>query len=599
MLSVSRLVNVTVNLSPVAAQGRTFGVLMIAGDSNVISGAQRIRSYQQLTDVANDFGVLAPEYLAAQSYFNQVPKPAQCMVGRWLRTASAGFNQGGILTAAQQALANFTGISNGGFHITIDGVVKTLNSLDFSAVTNLNGVATVINGALTGGVASWNGSEFIVTSNTTGAGVKASGTITFTGNPAPSDTLTVDGTAITFVASSPIGNQVVIGATAALTLANLLTFLQQSADANINLATYSASGLIITVLYKVVGTGGNAFTLAESGAAISLSGGTLASGAIASTVGYATAASGTDISALLQLSAATSLALVSGYASETPVQCATALAGLSTAWYGLTFAASVQPTNAQALTVASFIEGQTVTRIYGVTVQDTSAKSSLVMNDLGSLFKSSGYNQSFTQYSTLNAYAVCSLFGREFTVDFTQSNTAITLMFKQEPGTMPEDLTNDEANVLQAKNYNVFAAYINNTSIIQYGVMASGVPIDEIHGLDWFQDAVQTASYNVLYTSTTKIPQTDAGVNQITNSIQAVCEQAVANGLAAPGIWNAAGFGTLTTGQYLKTGFYLYAQPIALQSQADRAARKGPPIQIALKLAGAIQQLTIAINVNQ
>ncbi len=708
-LSVSRLVRVTVNLSPLAAARRSFGVLMVAGDSDVINGLERFRTYTSIEGVAADFGVNAPEYHAAALYFGQTPKPRTIMIGKWLRTASSGFNLGGILSPAEQVITNFTGISNGGFVIVVDGVTKTLSSLDFTGVTNLNGVADIINGVLTGAEIEWDGSEFKVVSDTTGAGVKAAGTITLDTNPSPgvratntieltgnpangnsvviqgttvtfvtgtpgagqvqigvdaattaaslqtylaasadanlalmtyntigaittitaraygvagnsytltktganitvggatfsggiaADTLTVNGTAITFVAASPSGNQVLVGPTVAATSANLQTFLAASANANIDDATYATASLVTTVTYKTTGTGGNGFTLAKSSSHITLSGANLTGGAVTSTVGYATAGSGTDISALLKLTSATAQALVDGYDSESPVECAAALANKSAAWYGLMFQASTQPTDDQNLAVSEFIEALDLKRIFGVTITNTNVLSSVVENDLASLMSDAGYKQSFNQYSE-NAYAIASLFGRMFSVDFAANRSTITLMYKQEPGVTGEELTENQALTLKAKRCNVFVNYVNDTIIVQYGVMSGPAYIDEIHGLDWFQDAVQNACYNVLYTSKTKVPQTDAGVNQLVNAISGVCDEAVNNGLVAPGVWNADGFGQLENGQYLKTGYYIYAQPIALQSQSDRETRVAPPIQAAIKLAGAIQELDVLIDVNR
>lgn len=708
-LSVSRLVRVVVNLSPLAAARRSFGVLMVAGDSNVISGLERFRTYISIEGVAADFGVDAPEYKAAALYFGQTPKPRTIMIGRWLRTATSGFNEGGILSASQQLLTNFTGISNGGFVIVVDGVTKTLSSLDFSGVTNLNGVATVINSSLTGATCTWDGSEFKVTSNTTGAGAYASGTITLDTNPSPgvraagtitlsgqpspadtvtikgttvtfvagspaalqvqigadatataaalqaflaasadsnlaantyntiglvttitarvygtagnsyglsksgtniavsaanlaggtaSDTLTIQGTAITFVATTPVGNQVLVGPTAEDTAANLETFLTASVDANLVLMTYSKSGSIITATSVLIGTAGNAYTLAKSSSHITLSGSLLSGGVVASSVGYATAGSGTDISSLLKLTSATAQALIAGYNAETPVQCAAVMANKSAAWYGLMFQASAQPTDQQNLDVSSFIEALDLTRIFGVTITNTNVLSALVTTDLASLMKAAAYKQSFCQYSQ-NAYAVASFFGRAFSVDFNGNRQTITLMYKQEPGVTGEELDENQALVLQDKRCNVFVNYVNDTIIIQYGVMSGPAYFDEIHGLDWFQDAVQNACFNVLYQTKTKVPQTDAGVNQLTNAISGACEDAVNNGLVAPGTWNADGFGELEAGQYLKTGYYIYAQPIALQSQADRETRVAPPIQVAIKLAGAIQALDVLVDVNR
>lgn len=612
MLSVNGLVKVTVNFGANPAPGLTFNVLMIAGDSNVISGLQRFRTYDSIEEVAGDFGTTAPEYLAADEYFEQSPQPNQLMIGRWLSAASSGYNEGAILSPAQQILSNWTAITSGGFDIAINGAsAETLTALNFSSVTNLNGVASVINGALTGSVCTWTGENFQVTSNTTGAGVAAAGTITMSANPAANDTLTIDSTVITFVASSPVGNQVVIGPNAAATYASLLAFLQASTDSNIDQATYaSTASNVITVTFKTVGTAGNSFTLAKSSSAFAVSGADLSGGTQASTVGYATSpASGTDISALLGMTSTLSQGLVSGFAAETPVQCTTALVNMSSAWYGLMFVANTpqstaQLTAAQSLAVSGFVEALNPTRMYGVTTSDPGSSSSSVMNDIGSLNKAGGYDQTMTQYSSTSPYAIASMFGRMFSVDLTAQNSIINLMYKQQPGVTAENLTTTQAAVLQSKNINVFAEYDNDTSIIQYGVMASGNFIDEIWGLDWFQSAVQTAVYNLLYTAQTKIPQTDAGQNQLVNAVSNICGNtpggAVWNGLAGPGVWNSSTvFGSLQQGQYLPLGYYIFTPSLNAQSESDRAARIAPPIQVALKLAGAFQSASVLVTVNQ
>lgn len=488
-LPVSSLVNIQINLSPTAAAVRSFGVLLVGGDSNVISGLERVRTYIGVDQIATDFGTNAPEYKAAALYFSQVPKPSTIMIARWLRTASSAQNVGGVLSASDQTISNFTSVTNGGLVISVDGVTKTLTGLNFSGAGNLNAVATLINAALTGAVATWTGSNFVITSSTTGAS--------------------------------------------------------------------------------------------------------------SSTVGYATTGSGTDISVLLKLTAATAQVLVPGYDAETPVQFAAALANKSSAWYGLMFAASTQPTDDQRVAVAGFIEPLTVTRIFGTTIQDPNVLSSVVTSDLASRLMALAYKRTFSQYSSTSPYAIASFFGRAFSVNFSQNNSTISLMFKTEPGVINETLDYNTSLVLKSKRCNVFVSYDNDTTIIQYGTMAGPAWFDEIHGLDWLQNATQTACYNVLYLTKTKIPQTDNGVNALVNSINGVLDQAVNNRLVAPGVWNADGFGGLSTGDYLKTGYYVYAQPVALQSQSDRDARKAPPITAAIKLAGAIQSVDALINVNR
>lgn len=110
---------------------------------------------------------------------------------------------------------------------------------------------------------------------------QATGSITFTANPANNDTVTVNGVAITFVTASPTGNQVLIGATKEDTAAALQTFLAASAASQLTVATYSVSGAVVTITFTAPGPNGDAYTLAKSSSAITLSGATLSGGAFA------------------------------------------------------------------------------------------------------------------------------------------------------------------------------------------------------------------------------------------------------------------------------------------------------------------------------
>lgn len=489
-LPISDIVNVDIVMSPVAAGTRDFGALLAVGSSPVIDTQERMRQYSDLDGVASDFGTSAPEYLAAVLFFSQSPQPDELYIGRWAQTATEGLLRGAILNPTQQALSNFTGVTDGGFKITVDGTAKTVSGLDFSTATNLNGVASEVNSVLTGAVVAWDAvnSRFVVTSDTTGA---------------------------------------------------------------------------------------------------------------TSAVSWATAPdSGTDVSTLLGLTQAQSAVPVEGIASETLTAAYQVLLDMSNDWYG-TMVAATGVTDDEHMQVAALIEAASPSRIYGVTTQATAALDGTITTDIASRVKAALYKRTFVQYSSSSPYAAASIFGRAFTVNFQGNNTTITLKFKQEPGVTAETLTTTQAAALTAKNCNVFVNYDNDTAIIQQGVMGNGFFFDEVHGTDWLQNDVQTAVYNLLFTSTTKIPQTDAGVNQIVTTIASRLEQAVANGLVAPGVWNADGFGNLKRGDTLSSGYYIYAPPVATQSQADREARRSPVIQCAIKLAGAIHSVDVIINVNR
>ena len=268
-----------------------------------------------------------------------------------------------------------------------------------------------------------------------------------------------------------------------------------------------------------------------------------------------------------------------------------------TNWYGLAIADSADLVEADVISVAAAIEASSLSRILAVTTDDVNVLVAGNTANIGYKLKAAGYGRTFWQYSSSSKYAAISAFGRAFTVNFTGSNTTITLKFKTEPGITYETLTTAQASAIDAINGNVYVYYANDTAIIQQGVMANGDFFDERHGLDWLQNYVQTNLYNLLYTSTTKIPQTDAGVTRLMTNVEASLDQAVNNGLIAPGVWNGGPIGQIESGDTLTKGYYVHADAVANQAQSDREARKSPVIQAAIKLAGAIHYGDVQINV--
>jgi hypothetical protein len=599
-LPVSRLVNATITLTQSAAQSQNTSTLLILGTSNVIDPVSRFRTYSDIADLATDFGTSAEEYKAAVLWFEQAPQPASVMVGRWAKTAVAAQLFGATLSAAQQSIAAWNAVTTPAFSITINGSPYTISPASFGTSTNLNGIAALIQTALAAAVAGstcvWNSTfqQFQITDGMTGVASTLSfataptafGSITFAVNPSAAATITIGGTAVTFVTSLTTGNQILIGATLAATLANAVTFLNQSADVNLSKATYSVNqaGTALQIVYKTPGTAGNTFTLAASAA--TPSGATLTGG------------SGTDISAMLGMTAASSGAYVSqGIAAESALSAVTLFdQNYGQQWYAVTVPSAL---DADHLLIAPYIEATTTKHFYGVSTQEAAVLVASDATNIAYQLKLAGYKKTAVQYSSSNAYAAVSLLARILTTDYTGNNTVITLKFKQEPGIVAENINTTQANALEAFNCNVFVAYDNNTAIIEQGVCCSGDFIDSVMGADNLAIDIQNAVFNLLYTSTTKIPQTDAGNHLILTTMEQVCAQYVTNGFLAPGTWNSSGFGTLNEGDYMPKGFYVFAPPIANQNQANRAARKSVAFQIAAKEAGAIHSANIAITVNQ
>lgn len=124
---------------------------------------------------------------------------------------------------------------------------------------------------------------------------------------------------------------------------------------------------------------------------------------------------------------------------------------------------------------------------------------------------------------------------------------------------------------------------------------------DEVFNELWFVNAIQTAGFNYLRQTNTKIPQTEAGMTGLKNAYAQVCVRGVNNGFIAPGAWNSSDvFGNpdLFKRNIETSGFYVYSTPVAQQSKADREARKAPLVQIAVKTAGAIHSTNVMIYVN-
>lgn len=302
----------------------------------------------------------------------------------------------------------------------------------------------------------------------------------------------------------------------------------------------------------------------------------------------------TELSQVLGLSKGTTV--VAGAAAETLVEAINAFIDRPS-WYMAFLAAEYE--DADAMAASAVIEAASPSRVIAYTLSDTAELNPNQTSSLGYQLKNAGYNHTITTYSSTNPAAAASILGRMATVNFLGSNTTITLKFKQCPGVTAENLTTSQANALRENNVNVFVAYDNATAILQEGTMAGGWFIDERHGLDWLQNYVQTAVWNLLYTSTTKVGQDDEGSTQLVATVTEALEQGVRNNLISPGVWQADGFGALKTGDTLSTGFYVYIQPLEEQSAAEREARKAPPIQCAVKLTGAIHFVDVTINVNR
>lgn len=189
--------------------------------------------------------------------------------------------------------------------------------------------------------------------------------------------------------------------------------------------------------------------------------------------------------------------------------------------------------------------------------------------------------------------------GRNLSTQFSGSATVQDPDLKQLNGVLPDPGMNttiwQKAQDAGADMYVSFGGYSCISS------SGANTFFDQIYNLRWFAGALQIAGFNYLAGTSTKIPQTQLGVDGLVAAYGAICAQAVTNGYLAPGKWQSSqSFGdqVLFLANIQQLGYYLFAQPINEQSQVDRAARKAPLVQIAAKESGSIQTSSIVVIVN-
>lgn len=202
------------------------------------------------------------------------------------------------------------------------------------------------------------------------------------------------------------------------------------------------------------------------------------------------------------------------------------------------------------------------------------------------------------QLNKLNdKHAAVSLLVEACSTNWNGINTAKTNKFKRQATTQSDaGIDTNIANKCDRLGINYYTDY-DGTSFLAEGrtVGTEMWFIDSTVGRFAYADRLQAAAATRL-TRQPKIPQTDIGQSTLEGSLIAVHERFVRNGFLGENlIWNGLGFGELQTGDVLTKGWYMYSDSFQLQTQPDREARKGMPIQVAAKEAGAIHDADIIV----
>lgn len=245
--------------------------------------------------------------------------------------------------------------------------------------------------------------------------------------------------------------------------------------------------------------------------------------------------------------------------------------------------------------------------MYMYTTKDKSVLDS--SGDEKSIFKALSdkhYRRSFGQYCGHEDTpdAVAATMGYAMGANRGVAGDAFTLAYKSLPGVTTDDLSESQVNHVTGSsesaghNGNVYITRGEEYDILQQGYCADGSSFDEILYLDMLKNDITLNVMDLLYQSR-KIPQTEGGVTDIINVINRACKKYVTLGFIAPGQWGGEECLELKRGDYLPDGYLVQSEAVNEQSPADRDKRKAPPIYVCVKLAGAIEFVTIKVNVNR
>lgn len=192
----------------------------------------------------------------------------------------------------------------------------------------------------------------------------------------------------------------------------------------------------------------------------------------------------------------------------------------------------------------------------------------------------------------------CTYMARAHTVNFAAENGAMTMQSKA-LNISSEGLTQSVMDSAKTVGLDVYVA-IKNTPV----VLTSGANdfVDNVYNLSAYVDAVQTAMFNAISGTSTKLAQTEPDVDYLLSVGEKVTRQFVRAGFIAPGTWllndtfgNAAAFRR----NIEQFGFFWNAGALSDQSVSDRDLRKSPPLQVAIKYAGAMHSADVIIQFNR
>jgi hypothetical protein len=222
-------------------------------------------------------------------------------------------------------------------------------------------------------------------------------------------------------------------------------------------------------------------------------------------------------------------------------------------------------------------------RIFLASTADKDVLDPAIDTDMASVFMDAGYNRTLLTYNfnpiefvEVGAFAILA------TTSFRGTNTVKTLKFKNIALATAENLTGGELSIISSKNCNVLVKTAGIRTFVD-GITPGGDWIDIYHGADALAEQIRVNVFGALSRTSTKIPYTEKGMDQLKYEVEKALLQFEENGFIAPAM----------DGDDLLPAYEIWSGRVIDAPDTDKAKRVSPNISFRARLAGAVHEVTV------
>lgn len=145
----NEVVTVTITRDTVGVEQSGFGIPLILACNTPVDFTERVRSYESLAGVEEDFATTTPEYLQAQAIFSQSPRPSLIKIGRLANKPTQRYkisvqtvvNSTVYKVKVNDLTASFTSDANATNDEIVAGLVSAINALAITTTASAVGSA--------------------------------------------------------------------------------------------------------------------------------------------------------------------------------------------------------------------------------------------------------------------------------------------------------------------------------------------------------------------------------------------------------------------------------------------------------------------------